>query len=97
MNVIRAAIAQWESAADHISGPQPDGQLGAIIEVMLGATNHYWGSPRALHIHIQSWSSGLVFNRRFWLGIQPSLTDRSFNPAFREGEALSAVGRSSHA
>ncbi|WP_241976799.1 site-specific integrase [Cryobacterium sp. TMT2-4] len=38
MNVIRAAIAQWESAADHISGPKPDGQLGAIIEVMLGTS-----------------------------------------------------------
>ncbi|TFD03952.1 site-specific integrase [Cryobacterium sandaracinum] len=38
VNVIRAAIAQWESAADHISGPKPDGQLGAIIEVMLGTS-----------------------------------------------------------
>ena len=32
------AIAQWESAVDHVSGPRPDGQLGAIIEVMLGAS-----------------------------------------------------------
>ncbi|SDM94730.1 Site-specific recombinase XerD [Cryobacterium flavum] len=38
VNVIRAAIAQWESAANHISGPKPDGQLGAIIEVMLGTS-----------------------------------------------------------
>ncbi|WP_229790573.1 tyrosine-type recombinase/integrase [Mycetocola manganoxydans] len=38
VNTIRAAIAQWESAADHISGPKPDGQLGAIIEVMLGTS-----------------------------------------------------------
>jgi hypothetical protein len=38
VNVIRAAIAQWESAADHISGPKPDGQLGAIVEVMLGTS-----------------------------------------------------------
>jgi integrase len=38
VNMIRAAIAQWESAADHISGPKPDGQLGAIIEVMLGTS-----------------------------------------------------------
>ncbi|WP_241973253.1 N-terminal phage integrase SAM-like domain-containing protein [Cryobacterium sp. TMT2-15-1] len=38
VNVTRAAIAQWESAADHTSGPKPDGQLGAIIEVMLGTS-----------------------------------------------------------
>lgn len=36
--MIRAAIAQWKSAADHTSGPKPDGQLGAIIEVMLGTS-----------------------------------------------------------
>jgi len=38
VNVIRAAIAQWESAAHHVSGPKPDGQLGAIVEVMLGTS-----------------------------------------------------------
>jgi integrase len=38
VNTIRAAIAQWESAAGHTSGPKPDGQLGAIIEVMLGTS-----------------------------------------------------------
>jgi integrase len=38
VNMIRAAIAQWESAAGHISGPKPDGQLGEIIEVMLGTS-----------------------------------------------------------
>jgi integrase len=38
VNVIRAAIAQWESAINHTSGPKPDGQLGAIIEVMLGTS-----------------------------------------------------------
>jgi len=38
VNVIRAAIAQWESGADHVSGPKPDGQLGAIVEVMLGTS-----------------------------------------------------------
>ncbi|GAA3860449.1 tyrosine-type recombinase/integrase [Leifsonia kafniensis] len=38
VNVVRAAIAQWESAANHISGPKPDGQLGAIVEVMLGTS-----------------------------------------------------------
>lgn len=38
VNVIRAAIAQWESAVDHTSGPKPDGQLGAIVEVMLGTS-----------------------------------------------------------
>jgi integrase len=38
VNVIRAAIAQWESAADHTTGPKPDGQLGAMIEVMLGTS-----------------------------------------------------------
>ena len=38
VNVIRAAIAQWESAVDHTSGPKRDGQLGAIVEVMLGTS-----------------------------------------------------------
>jgi integrase len=38
VNVIRAAIAQWESAVNHTSGPKPDGQLGTIIEVMLGTS-----------------------------------------------------------
>lgn len=34
---IRAAIAYWEAGRD-VSGPKPDGQLGAIIEVMLGTS-----------------------------------------------------------
>jgi len=38
VNLIRAAIARWESGADHVSGPLPDGQLGAIVEVMLGTS-----------------------------------------------------------
>jgi len=38
VNEIRAAIARWEAGANHISGPRPDGQLGAIIEVMLGTS-----------------------------------------------------------
>src|SRR5680860_1061610 len=38
VNVIRAAIARWEGGANHVSGPEPDGQLGAIIEVMLGTS-----------------------------------------------------------
>jgi integrase len=38
VNVIRAAIARWESGAYHVSGPLPDGQLGAIVEVMLGTS-----------------------------------------------------------
>lgn len=38
VNVIRAAIARWELGVDHISGPKPDGQLGAIVEVMLGTS-----------------------------------------------------------
>ncbi|WP_234031308.1 N-terminal phage integrase SAM-like domain-containing protein [Mycetocola zhujimingii] len=29
VNVIRAAIARWEAGAEHVSGPKPDGQLGA--------------------------------------------------------------------
>jgi len=36
--MIRAVIALWESAANHTSGPKPDDQLGAMIEVMLGAS-----------------------------------------------------------
>ena len=38
VNAIRAVIARWESGVDHISGPRPDGQLGAIVEVMLGTS-----------------------------------------------------------
>lgn len=38
MNSIRSVIARWESGVDHISGPRPDGQLGAIVEVMLGTS-----------------------------------------------------------
>jgi len=38
VNVIRAAITRWESGIDHVSGPKPDGQLGAIVEVMLGTS-----------------------------------------------------------
>jgi integrase len=38
VNVIRAAIARWEGGADHVSGPSPDGQLGAIVAVMLGTS-----------------------------------------------------------
>ncbi|MFB6608704.1 tyrosine-type recombinase/integrase [Agromyces sp. NPDC056379] len=38
VNAIRAAIAKWESGLDHVSGPRPDGQLGAIVEVMLGTS-----------------------------------------------------------
>lgn len=37
ITAIRAAIAYWE-AGSNVSGPKPDGQLSAIIEVMLGTS-----------------------------------------------------------
>lgn len=37
VNAIRTAIALWEAAGSS-SGPKPDGQLGAIVEVMLGTS-----------------------------------------------------------
>lgn len=37
ITAIRAAIAYWEAGRD-MSGPKPDGQLGAIVEVMLGTS-----------------------------------------------------------
>ena len=37
VNAIRLAIAGWETGRA-ISGPKPDGQLGAIVEVMLGTS-----------------------------------------------------------
>ncbi|MCH6470697.1 tyrosine-type recombinase/integrase [Sinomonas terrae] len=37
VNAIRAAIADWEAGRSP-SGPKPDGQLGAIVEVMLGTS-----------------------------------------------------------
>lgn len=37
VNAVRAAITYWEVGLSY-SGPRPDGQLGAIIEVMLGTS-----------------------------------------------------------
>lgn len=37
VNAVRAAIAFWEAGRSP-SGPKPDGQLGAIVEVMLGTS-----------------------------------------------------------
>jgi integrase len=37
VNAIRTAIAFWEAGRSP-SGPKPDGQLGAIVEVMLGTS-----------------------------------------------------------
>ncbi|WP_415854886.1 tyrosine-type recombinase/integrase [Sinomonas sp. G460-2] len=37
VNAIRAAVAFWEAGLSS-SGPRPDGQLGAIVEVMLGTS-----------------------------------------------------------
>lgn len=37
ITAIRAAIAYWEAGRD-VSGPKPDGQLGAIVEGMLGTS-----------------------------------------------------------
>ena len=37
VNAVRAAIAYWEAGRSY-SGQRPDGQLGAIIEVMLGTS-----------------------------------------------------------
>jgi integrase len=37
VNAIRAAVAYWEAGRSP-SGPRPDGQLGAIVEVMLGTS-----------------------------------------------------------
>lgn len=37
VNAVRAAIAAWEMGGS-VSGPRPDRQLGAIVEVMLGTS-----------------------------------------------------------
>jgi len=37
VNAVRAAIAYWETGRS-VPGPKPDGQLGAIVEVMLGTS-----------------------------------------------------------
>ncbi|MGQ4496453.1 tyrosine-type recombinase/integrase [Dermabacteraceae bacterium P13101] len=37
VNAIRAVIARWEMEGP-VSGPKPDGQLSAIVEVMLGTS-----------------------------------------------------------
>lgn len=38
VNAVRAAIAYWETGLSH-SGPRPDGQLGQIVEVLLGTSS----------------------------------------------------------
>lgn len=38
VNAIRAVIGRWEAGGSHVPGPKPDGQLGAIVEVMLGTS-----------------------------------------------------------
>lgn len=38
VNAIRAAILAWEAGRLGEPGPRPDGQLGAIVEVMLGTS-----------------------------------------------------------
>ncbi|WP_419818765.1 tyrosine-type recombinase/integrase [Glaciibacter flavus] len=38
ITAIRAAITRYEAGDHHTSGPRPDGQLGAIVEVMLGTS-----------------------------------------------------------
>ncbi len=38
VNAIRAAILTWEAGRLGEPGPRPDGQLGAIVEVMLGTS-----------------------------------------------------------
>ncbi len=38
VNKIRTAIADWEGGVGYVSGPRPDGQLGSIVEVMLGTS-----------------------------------------------------------
>jgi integrase len=38
VEAIRLAVALWERGVDGGSGPKPDGQLSAIIEVMLGTS-----------------------------------------------------------
>ncbi|MEJ3403431.1 site-specific integrase [Rathayibacter sp. YIM 133350] len=38
VSAIRAAIGRYEAGDDHTFGPRPDGQLGAIVEVMLGTS-----------------------------------------------------------
>lgn len=47
VNAIRAVIAHWE-AGRSISGPKPDGQLSAIVEIMLG-TSARIGEVLAIH------------------------------------------------
>lgn len=37
ITAIGAAIAYWEAGRE-VSGPKPDGQLGAIVEIMLGTS-----------------------------------------------------------
>ncbi|TFD12228.1 hypothetical protein E3T35_07730 [Cryobacterium sp. TMT1-2-2] len=38
VNKIRVAISAWEAGFGYTSGPRPDGQLGCIVEVMLGTS-----------------------------------------------------------
>ncbi|WP_104195622.1 hypothetical protein [Cryobacterium sp. M15] len=38
VNKIRIAIARWEAGVGYVSRSRPDGQLGSIVEVMLGTS-----------------------------------------------------------
>ena len=38
MNAIRVTVARWEAGAYYVSGPRPDEQLGAIVELTLGTS-----------------------------------------------------------
>lgn len=87
VNAIRAAIARWESGVDHISGPRPDGQLGAIVEVMLG-TSARIGEVLAIRRRDVDVTSPIPTIR-----IAGTIISRNGEPTFRQDHPKTAKSR----
>jgi len=85
--VIRAAIARWESGADHVSGPLPDGQLGAIVEVMLG-TSARIGEVLAIRRRDVDITSAVPSIR-----LAGTIVSRNGEPTFRQDHPKTAKSR----
>jgi integrase len=87
VNVIRAAIARWESGAGHVSGPLPDGQLGAIVEVMLG-TSARIGEVLAIRRRDVDITSAVPSIR-----LAGTIVSRNGEPTFRQDHPKTAKSR----
>lgn len=86
VNAIRAAIAHWE-AGRSVSGPKPNGQLGAIVEVMLG-TSARIGEVLAIRRRDIDITSAVPSIR-----IAGTIVSRKGEPTFRQDHPKTARSR----